>query len=34
LLPEQAVDLTLIWAWDSEPYGSLQVGEYRYSIEN
>ena len=33
LLPEQAVDLTLIWAWDGEPYASLQIGEYRIQME-
>ncbi|MEM9954330.1 MAG: hypothetical protein AAF846_22155 [Chloroflexota bacterium] len=33
LLPEQAVDLTLIWYWDSEPFGSLRIGDYRFSIQ-
>lgn len=30
LLPRQAVDLTLVWEWDNEPYASLQIGEYRF----
>jgi hypothetical protein len=33
LLPEQAVDLTLVWYWGGEPYGMLGVGEYRYTIQ-
>lgn len=33
LYPGQAVDLTLIWPWSGEPYASLVVGDYRYSIE-
>ncbi len=33
LLPEQAVDLTLIWYWDGEPYASMGVGEYRFAIQ-
>jgi len=33
LLPEQAVDLTLVWYWGGEPYGMLEVGEYRYTIQ-
>lgn len=32
LLPEQAIDLTLIWAWNNELYGTIQIGDYRYSI--
>lgn len=33
LLPEQAVDLTLVWYWGGEPHGALQMGNYRFSIE-
>ncbi|MBI1281113.1 MAG: hypothetical protein GC179_23505 [Anaerolineaceae bacterium] len=33
LLPEQAVDLTLVWSWAGEPYASLGVGEYRFAIQ-
>jgi hypothetical protein len=33
LLPEQAVDLTLVWYWNGEPYASLGVGEYRFAIQ-
>jgi hypothetical protein len=33
LLPEQAVDLTLVWYWGGEPFGALQVGRYRFAIQ-
>lgn len=33
LLPEQAVDLRLVWYWDGEPYASMGVGEYRFAIQ-
>lgn len=33
LLPEQAVDLTLIWHWSGEPYGALQVGNWRWAVQ-
>ncbi|MDX2159902.1 MAG: hypothetical protein SF162_01120 [bacterium] len=33
LLPGQAADLTLVWAWSGEPFGSLGVGEYRFAIQ-
>ncbi len=33
LLPEQAVDLTLVWYWAGEPYAALQVGSYRFAIQ-
>jgi hypothetical protein len=33
LLPGQAVDLTLVWPWASEPYASLGIGEYRFAIQ-
>jgi len=32
LLPEQAVDLRLVWYWGGEPYASMGVGEYRFAI--
>ncbi len=33
LLPGQAVDLTLHWAWDGEPYAMLRVSVYRYAVQ-
>lgn len=33
LLPEQALDLILIWQWNSEPYATLQIGDYHYTID-
>jgi len=33
LLPGQAVDLTLYWAWAGEPYAILCVGVYRYALQ-
>jgi hypothetical protein len=33
LLPQQAVDLMLIWYWGGEPYASMGVGEYRFAIQ-
>ncbi len=33
LLPGQAVDLTLVWPWASEPFASLGIGEYRFAIQ-
>ena len=33
LLPEQAVNLTLVWYWAGEPYASMGVGEYRFAIQ-
>jgi hypothetical protein len=33
LLPEQAVDLTLVWYWTDEPYAALQVGSYRFAVQ-
>ncbi|RMG74251.1 MAG: hypothetical protein D6711_09225 [Chloroflexi bacterium] len=33
LLPEQAVDLTLVWYRADEPYAALQVGSYRFAIQ-
>ena len=32
LLPEQAVDITLTWEWYSEPYATLQVGSFMYTL--
>lgn len=33
LLPEPAVNLTLVWYWTGEPYGALQVGGYHYTLQ-
>lgn len=33
LLPEQAVDLTLVWYWAGEPYASMGIGAYRFAIQ-
>ncbi len=33
LLPEQAVDLRLVWYWAGEPYASMGVGDYRFAIQ-
>ena len=33
LLPEQAVDLSLDWLWNGEPYGSLRIGDYRFNVQ-
>jgi len=33
LLPGQAVDLTLHWAWGGEPYAVVKIGVYRYAIQ-
>ncbi len=33
LLPEQAVNLTLVWYWADKPYAALQVGRYRWAIQ-
>lgn len=33
LLPGQAADLTLHWAWAGEPYAVVQIGVYRYAIQ-
>jgi hypothetical protein len=33
LLPGQAVDLALHWAWGDEPCAVLQVGSYRFAIQ-
>ncbi len=33
LLPEQAVDLTLVWYRADEPHAALQVGSYRFAIQ-
>lgn len=32
LLPDQAADVTLVWAWAGEPFGSFGVGDWRYSV--
>lgn len=33
LLPDQAADVTLVWAWAGEPFGSFGVGDWRYRME-
>jgi hypothetical protein len=33
ILPEQAIDLTLLWQWNGEPHGSIRIGGYHYSID-
>jgi hypothetical protein len=33
LLPEQAVNLTLVWYWADEPYAAFQVGSYRFAVQ-
>jgi hypothetical protein len=33
LLPGQAADVTLHWAWAGEPYAMLDVGAYRFGVE-
>jgi len=32
LLPGQAADVTLVWPWAGEPYGSLGVGEWLFKL--
>jgi hypothetical protein len=32
LLPGQAADVTLVWSWAGEPYGSLVMGGWRFAI--
>lgn len=33
LLPEQAVDLTLVWYWADEPYASMGIWDYIFAIQ-
>ena len=33
LLPGQAADMTLVWLWSSEPYGSLGIGTWRFALQ-
>jgi len=33
LLPGQAADMTLVWLWSGEPFGSFGVGAWRYSLQ-
>lgn len=33
LLPGQAADMTLVWVWAGEPYGSLGVGRWRWGLD-
>jgi hypothetical protein len=32
LMPGQAADLTLVWLWSGEPFGSMGVGAWRYGV--
>jgi len=32
LVPEQVADLRFVWVWDGEPFGVLQVSDYRIVI--
>ncbi len=32
VLPGQAVDLILVWRWGGEPFGSLEVGGWRFGL--
>ncbi|MFZ2880711.1 MAG: hypothetical protein WA009_14320 [Phototrophicaceae bacterium] len=33
LLPGQAADMTLTWLWQDEPYASLGVGSWRFTLQ-
>jgi len=33
LLPGQAADMTLVWLWQDEPYASLGVGAWRFTLQ-
>ncbi|MDX2139390.1 MAG: hypothetical protein SF123_15000 [Chloroflexota bacterium] len=33
LLPGQAADVTLVWPWAGEPYGSLGVEEWQFAVQ-
>ncbi|MCC6615281.1 MAG: hypothetical protein IT320_17535 [Anaerolineae bacterium] len=33
LLPGQAADMTLVWLWSGEPYGSLGIGSWRFALQ-
>lgn len=33
LLPGQAADMTLVWPWQDEPYGSLGIGSRRFALQ-
>ncbi|MDX2136935.1 MAG: hypothetical protein SF123_02480, partial [Chloroflexota bacterium] len=33
LLPGQAADLTLVWLWAGEPFGSFGVGAWRWGVQ-
>jgi hypothetical protein len=32
LLPGQAADVTLVWPWVREPFGSFGIGTWRFSL--
>ncbi len=33
LLSGQAADLTVRWTWAGEPFGSIGIGPYEYSVQ-
>jgi len=33
LLPGQAADMTLVWLWSGEPFGSFGVGAWRFALQ-
>lgn len=33
ILPEQAIDLTLVWVWDGEPFAGFTIYLHRFNIE-
>jgi len=33
LLPGQAAEVMLVWPWGGEPFGSLQVSSYRFTVQ-
>jgi hypothetical protein len=33
LLPGQAADMTLVWPWVGDPFGSLAVGGWLFSLQ-
>jgi hypothetical protein len=33
LLPGQAADLTLVWAWNGEPFGTFGVGAWSFALQ-
>ena len=33
LLPDQAANVNLVWAWNDEPFATLAVGDYRFGCQ-